>query len=299
MGIQICRLNLDHTGHETELRGTPMFPCAAYTTDFSKCLSGDVPWHWHEEIEINVVKKGTAYLRLDGMEVMLKEHEGIFINSNVLHFATAASSEGCIMDALVFYPSLLSGTPESVFEQKYIRPLLTCKSIAGIPFFTGVEWQRQAAELIEEACILYDGEDFGYELLIREKLSTLWYLLLSHMQPFLKAGSATESQESIRIKEMMNYIQSHYHDCLTLFDIASAAHISERECLRCFQKALGTPPIQYLMKYRVSVAAEHLLTSDAPVTDIAAACGFDSPSYFTRIFKRMIGKTPSEYRKGR
>lgn len=297
MGIQICRLNLDDTGHETELRGTPMFPCAAYTTDFSKNLSGCIPWHWHEEIEINVVKKGAAHVRLDGLEVTLNEHEGIFINSNVVHFLDISSPEGCIMDALVFYPSLLSGVPESVFEQKYIRPLLTCKSITGIPLLSDAEWQRQAAELIEEACCLYDSEEFGYELLIREKLSRLWYILLSQVQPFLTTGAVMESRDSIRIKEMMNFIQLHYGDTLTLLDIAASANISERECLRCFQRSLGTPPMQYLMKYRVSMAAEQLAETVSPITHIASACGFDSPSYFTQIFKRMIGKTPTEYRK--
>lgn len=299
MGIQICKLNLDENRHETELRGTPMFPCAVYTTDLSKNVTGGVPWHWHEEIEINVIRKGAARMRLDGMDVTLKAHEGIFINSNVLHSAAIASPEGCIMDAFVFFPTLLSGPPESVFEQKYIRPLLACSSLPGVPFFTDTDWQRQAAGLVEEAYVLFESGAFGFELLVREKLSHLWYTILSHVQPSLEAGSDAESQDSIRIKDMMNYMQLHYSNALTLLDIASSAHISERECLRCFKKSLGTPPIQYLMKYRVSVAADRLSSTNAPITDIAVSCGFDSPSYFTQIFKRMIGQTPTEYRRQR
>lgn len=296
MGIQICRLNLDGNRHESEQRGTPMFPCAAYSTDLKKNVTGGVPWHWHEEIEIAVVRNGAGRLRLDGLDVTLNEHEGIFINSNVLHSASIASPDGCLIDAFVFFPALLSGAPESIYEQKYIRPLISCKSIPGIVFRLEEGWQSEAVNLFESAFALFEEGAFGYELLVREKLSYLWYLLLSQARLSLEHASFIESPDSVRIKKMMNYIHMHYGENLTLNQIAGAAHISERECLRCFKKSLGIPPIKYLMKHRISVAASQLAKTGLSVTEIAAGCGFDTPSYFTQIFKRMFGQTPTEYR---
>ena len=297
MAIQVCRLNVDETGREHELRGTPMFPCGAYRTDLSKNMTGDVPWHWHEEIEVISVQKGTARIGLEGAEFLLSEHEGLFINSGALHSARIASPCGCVIDSLVFFPSLLSGMPESIFEQKYIRPLISCAAVRAVPFRRGTKWQEQAVSLLEEAFASYEESRFGYELIVREKLSLLWLLVLSRLPSPEENGAAGESRNSIRIKEMMNFIHEHYSDTLTLQDIACSVHLSERECLRCFKQSLKLSPIQYLMKYRLSKAAGLLTDSELPVTEIAARCGFDSPSYFTSIFKRQFGRTPSEYRK--
>lgn len=299
METHVCRLNLEEDYHEAELRGTPMFPCAFYRTDLSKNVTGDVPWHWHEEIEIFTVEQGAARLHLDGLDVTIHEGEGAFINSNALHSASIASPEGCVTHAFVFSPSLLSGSPGSVFEQKYVYPLTGCRAFSGIALLQDSDWQRRAAALLEEAYDLYGKKDFGYELLLREKLSHLLYLILAHTPSFSENPSAAEKQDTVRIKEMMHYIQTHYKETVTLAHIAKAAHISERECLRCFKNALGIPPVQYLMKYRLSMAAGKLAETDEPVTKIAADCGFDSPSYFTQMFKRMFGVTPVKYRSDR
>ena len=80
--------------------------------------------------------------------------------------------------------------------------------------------------------------------------------------------------------------------------VAGAAGISERECLRCFERTIRLSPFQYLLKYRVMRGAETLLTDPASsVSEAASRCGFDSPSNFARIFKRFYHCTPREYRR--
>lgn len=80
-------------------------------------------------------------------------------------------------------------------------------------------------------------------------------------------------------------------------DISSSAGISERECLRCFQKTIQLSPIQYLLKYRIMQGAEMLLKNPADsISETAVFCGFDSPSNFAKTFKRFYNCTPREYR---
>ena len=55
--------------------------------------------------------------------------------------------------------------------------------------------------------------------------------------------------------------------------------------------------MEYLLEKRLLLAAEKLLSTNLPVTDIALSCGFTSPSYFTKQFRKLIGSTPSVYRK--
>lgn len=96
---------------------------------------------------------------------------------------------------------------------------------------------------------------------------------------------------------MLQYIQAAYAEPLTLAEIAKAADLSERECLRCFHRMIGDSPVQYLLKYRLMQSAELLRTQPAAgIAEISAACGFDSPSYFSRQFRRFYQCTPREYR---
>ena len=96
---------------------------------------------------------------------------------------------------------------------------------------------------------------------------------------------------------MLAFIQEHFDRPLTLAEIASAAGIGERECLRCFGKTIHIPPMQYLLKYRIMQGADALLARPADsVAQIAARCGFDNPSNFSQQFRRFYGCSPREYR---
>lgn len=298
MSKQICcKLILDTDRRELEARGTPMFPCGGYFCDLSNNVTGDIPWHWHEEIEVVIVRSGAMHVSLNGMDFTLQKGEGAFINSNVLHAMQIIGDAGCTLNSLVFHANLISGTTESVFEQRYVRPLLDCSILPGVPFYCKIDWQCQAVQCIREATEIYDLDNFGYELLMREKLSRMWYLMVKNMQSLLEQQNRSESQDTVRINAMLDFLHQHYAEPLELQQIAAAANISERECLRCFKKTIRMTPIQYLLKYRVSVSARLLTDTDAPITEICNQIGFDSPSYFSKIFKRFICFTPIAYRK--
>lgn len=94
------------------------------------------------------------------------------------------------------------------------------------------------------------------------------------------------------------YIKNYSED-ISLADIAKEAFIGEREALRCFARTIGISPIEYLLKYRIYTAAEMLRNSEQPIAEICLQTGFNSPSYFSKVFCRMLGTTPREYRKNK
>ena len=96
---------------------------------------------------------------------------------------------------------------------------------------------------------------------------------------------------------MLPFLQLHYSENISLQDIASSTSICERECLRSFRKVLKQSPIQYLIHYRIAQACRMLKEGSKGITQIGEACGFSSPSYFTKTFRRIMGCTPSEYAK--
>ncbi len=92
---------------------------------------------------------------------------------------------------------------------------------------------------------------------------------------------------------MISLSMNIFQENLDLAQIARAADIGERECLRCFKRAIQTSPLQYLLKYRVTQGLP--CPSAAPyssISSIAGMCGFNSPSNFSQMFVRFFKCTP-------
>lgn len=294
--MQETELIVDKNRRELITRGTPLFPCAVYFSDITKYITGDIPWHWHEEIEMIVVHNGMIYINFGAEGITLKKGEGAFINSNVLHSMQIVGDQGCYIITFVFHPRFIFGSPESIFAQKYVNPLLTCSSLNFIRFTKEVEWQNAIIQCIVKAYTLYTDEEYGYEILVRECLSKAWYYMVKNLQSDIAKHNIIENSDTLRIKKMLDFIHNNYAENIQLQQIADAANISERECFRCFKRSIGMPPIIYLLKHRVSIAAKFLANTDMPVTEISSKSGFNTPSYFSKVFKNFMRCSPSTYR---
>jgi AraC-like DNA-binding protein/mannose-6-phosphate isomerase-like protein (cupin superfamily) len=293
MSVDICRSEVDLKQHEMKNHGTPMFPCGGYKTEISGSKTQFIPWHWHEEFEVIYVKSGRLKLDIPQQSLLIAAGEAAFLNANILHTATN-ESDVCEIRTLVFSPRLLFGDLESAIEQKYVRPLIACRELAMIHFLA----DEGNSDCIKTAFEIYEEQMYGYEILVRNCLSgLLWFITWKHKDMFLKQQKEKDIAIA-RTKAMLSYIDAHFKEAIAIEDIAGAAAVSGREALRCFNKALGTTPMKYLLRYRVAIAAGMLATSDASITEICQLSGFESPSYFALKFKELTGSTPSDYRRG-
>ena len=271
---QIRDLRLSEDFRQLDLDSTPLFPCSCYNVDVRLNVAQEVPWHWHREIEAISVIQGRGLFQASGESWLLEAGDGIFLNTNVLHSVHLPEGENCRFYSLVFSAELLAGMPGSIFEQRYIRPLLG-SSTRAVPLYRNEPWRQEAV--------------------VRGALSQMWVLMAEHMTS--PGSAATETNDIRRLKEMLQFLHAHYDQPVSLEEIAGTANIGKRECLRCFQRTIGVTPIQYLLKYRVRKASSLLAETDLPVTEVALRCGFESPSYFSLMFRRLIGRTPRDYRR--
>lgn len=93
------------------------------------------------------------------------------------------------------------------------------------------------------------------------------------------------------------WLQQNMQRPLSLKSLAAAAGLSERQFDRRFRAVTGSTPSQYLHRLRCDSARELLQNSNLSIADIAATVGFNDAGYFTRVFRRLAGQTPGEYRK--
>ena len=92
-------------------------------------------------------------------------------------------------------------------------------------------------------------------------------------------------------------MQQNYDKKLSTEDIARYCHITPQHLIRIFKKHLDTTPLRYITKTKMSSAVELLRKSELSVKEIAYNLGYDTPSYFTRLFTAEIGISPTETKK--
>lgn len=298
--LQLIDLSIGPDLHELTRHGTPVFPCAGYDEDPGKYLAGNIPWHWHEELEVVLVTHGDTLVLCGETEYRIHEGDAIFVNSNVLHkLKRAESNTPSRINSLVFMPELVSGFPQSIVQQRYIQPLTRSASEPELFLDHRVPWQNAAIACFESAFAAFVNDAFGSEIVVQAELMKMLYEIVSHTQERLMENDLVQNKDSVRIKQMLGFIHAHYAEPLTVSQIACASAISESECYRCFRKVLDTSPIDYLLQYRIRAAAGLLAGTDRSVSDICFATGFNSPSYFAKVFRQELQCSPRRYRTAR
>lgn len=105
------------------------------------------------------------------------------------------------------------------------------------------------------------------------------------------------SGDNSMVQQVVEYIEQHYAQSVTLGQIAAAIRISESQLTHEFKRYTGNTPYQYLLSVRLQHARQMLITSVLSLEEIAPQCGFQSASQFIRVFKKHTGITPHKFRK--
>ena len=101
------------------------------------------------------------------------------------------------------------------------------------------------------------------------------------------------------IKAAIGYISEHYTETIELSRLSSLAGMSDGHFCRSFKEHTHMRPIEYINYIRIEDAKNRLLSQrDATVASISASLGFESPVYFSKVFRSAVGRTPTEYRRG-
>lgn len=100
-----------------------------------------------------------------------------------------------------------------------------------------------------------------------------------------------------QISYIIGKIQTEPHLNYSVEEWANQCNISTAQFINVFKSTTGYSPYQYLTRARISYAKELLLFSDFGISEIGQLCGYDEPNYFTRVFKKSVGLTPSEFKK--
>ncbi|MBQ9330129.1 MAG: response regulator [Oscillibacter sp.] len=193
---------------------------------------------------------------------------------------------------------------DAVAKALQIQPQLILMDVE-MPFRTGVEATAVIKRHLPQTHVVfltaYDRFDYavgalrsgGEEYLLKPASEAD---LREMLQRFLGAVPEAPREESPFATSFRLWVRQHYTQDVSLEDAAQSMDMSPFYFSRQVKAATGKTYLEYVSAYRIEKACQRLTSTDLPVSEVGRSIGYPDPNYFTKVFKRATGFTPSVYR---
>ncbi|MCR5655238.1 MAG: AraC family transcriptional regulator [Lachnospiraceae bacterium] len=286
------------------------YPISAYTASIRNTVLSKIRWHWHHDSELALVVDGSADFHVSDAVYTIPKGQGIIINHSILHSVTITEGfEDATISFVIFNTSFFFGKSELMLYERYVTPVMDNVNIPCHVLKGDTEGSREILDMVPKIVKINVEQTPFYELYTREYLLHTLIITLKYLsdqdEELRKQMAALHNKKSsldeIRTKEAIRFIEQHFADSITLDDIAESIHVSKSECCRCIKRCMGMTPFEYLLRYRIMIAASKLQRADEKISisELAASVGFNSSSYFNKLFRKYIGDTPTVFRNKR
>ena len=242
--------------------------------------------HNHKEIELIAVLEGKGAIHLDKTSYPIKQGDVIIIPPYTLHCATAFSEEPLMHYCLSFDMSLI---PDPNLQESMEKGFVFVEKIIDAEDKNAT----LLSQLIKNAFDSHQRQEDGWELQVIGNMAVFFGLLKEHK--FIEKAQYPDTNQICR--DIMDYIANNYSENITSSFAAQEFNVSKSYFCRIFKQNFGQCFQNYVNMYRVEKAKVMLKTTNLPVSEIAMQVGFNSFSFFSKIFKEYMGTTPSLYRK--
>lgn len=252
--------------------------------------------HWHEDIEWVYIRSGQMNYYMNGKRVLLNTGEALMVNSRQMHYGYSENGQDCDFIRILCHPKIF--ITNSVLYQSYIAPVLSNPSLEYLHLKPEFPEDAEALQLLPEILRIKKEHPAAYEIEAAALLSLLWCRLLrSHPMMPNEAAAKPKEPDLLVQRDMVSYIYSHYSESINLDEIAAAGKVCRNKCCQIFRRYLNQSPIDFLNHYRLEVSCHLLNNTKLSIAEICTACGFNHPSYYSKIFLRTYSCSPRDFRK--
>ena len=248
-------------------------------------------WHFHPEFELVFIEAEAGTRHVGEHIARFEGSDLIFIGSNIPHLNFDYGIKTDYQKTVLhIQPDFLGDALGKTPELKAVWQLLE-HSKFGISF--GSETKQKVGRLFKNMPFLPYFEQF---LAILQLLKTLGeatdYTLLHSAIP----KNQYNQKEQERLKKVYAFIDENYQRKIEIEEIAKISNLSNAAFCRYFKKITKLTFTEFLNHYRIN-QAKRLLVLDKNVSETCYECGFESLSYFNRIFKKITGENPLAFKK--
>ncbi len=291
----------------------PQIPCAqVMTPNFPFAIRRELhdaahapSWHSHEFIEMVYVQSGEGYHLFQDGRYQLVPGDIFFIHPGEPHAFDFPDRASVSIVNCLFLPAFLPESlwrtvvPSDALDYLYVHPFLhSDERFRRLVNLTGVACDYVRILLEQMLAEWAGGTGMGTGLLRIQMLELL--LLLSReygdQQPdFNSQPSSTQDM----VKRLLGFIALHLDQKLSVETLAEHFHLSRRHLERLVRQETGKTIVDHIHNIRIAQARRLLEDSNETVSHIAERVGYQDPAFFSRLFSRHVGLSPSQYRRAR
>ena len=276
---------------EDAKHGESFFPVQKYITR----LAEDYPvvtTHWHEEAELTLITKGDCLYQIDLVDYEVNEGDLVFIPPLMLHSIAQGKSEEIYSETYVFHINFLGGNSTDICSTRYLTPMMNqeyaipCLITPAHPAYASLR------KIFNQIGSLYDEALTGYELALKSLFLQAVFLLLQYSTRTTSGDTGTLSD---KLKNVLDYIELHYAENISVSDLAKLCYFSDYHFMRFFKKHMNMTCVEYINNLRLEKAVELFEQGNTEILNVSLSVGFHNLSYFYRAFKKKYRMTPLSF----
>jgi AraC-like DNA-binding protein len=248
-------------------------------------------WHFHPEFELTFIVAPNGTRRVGNHVGDFEGSDLVFIGSNIPHlnfdYGIKTEYEKVVLQIKEdFFKNDFITTPElaSIYQLFENSKKVIC--------FHGTV-KDKIGKRLQKIHLLSHFEQFIEVLSLFQILASSHEMIFLHDKPF---ENLYNNKEQLRLKVVYKFIEENYQRAVSIEEISYLTHLSKAAFCRYFKKMTRLTFTEFLNQYRIE-QAKRLLKSDKNVTETCYECGFESLSYFNRIFKKVVGQNPIQFKK--
>lgn len=249
----------------------------------------DFKWHFHPEFELTYIVKGNGYRLIGNSYHEFSNDDFVLIGPNLPHtwFGKAHDNENFEAIVIQMPPDFVQKIIS--FKEANHLKLLFEKSKSGLFFKAHPSDIKKLLFNVVEAT--------GLEKMIA-LLTVLTKLSIDNTTPISSAIYNFRINEEMenKINRVCIYLQNNFSNHISLKEVADLIYMTESNFCKFFKKSTSITFSNYLNEIRINAVSKLLINSDNNIKNIAYSCGFESISYFNRVFLKKKHLTPKEFR---
>jgi AraC-like DNA-binding protein len=248
-------------------------------------------WHFHPEFELTFIEAPQGTRRVGNHVGQFEGSDLVFIGPNIPHlnFDYGIRTE---------YKKVVLQIKEDFFKNDFVTtPELASiyqlfENSKKVICFNGTT-KELVGKRLKEIHHLPNFEQFIEVLSLFQMLATSNEKTFLHELPF---DEFYNNKEQNRLKIVYAFIENNFQRNITIDEMGQLTHLSKAAFCRYFKKMTRLTFTEFLNQFRIE-QAKRLLKEDKNVTETCYECGFESLSYFNRIFKKVVGQNPIQFKK--
>ena len=246
--------------------------------------------HWHDHVELNLLVSGEMSYLFNGREERVEAGHLVLFWAAVPHRTIEVEAGSPLICIYLPLAEMLSLPIEREAKQAVMQgSFLVAAGADALDVALASRWVADWTR----------GNNAIRRIIEEEVKLRVRRMLLSPLavRPTARSGTGTAGRSQVRrAEELIELINRHYAEPLSLTRIAGMAGIHPSTATAAFRSVLGISLNEYLIRYRLAQAMHRLADTADPILDVAFSSGFGSTSRFYDLFKRRTGRSPNQFR---